>query len=278
MRFATEASMDDRYAFAQALARHAGALAHRYWRDRARLAIELKGPQDFVSRADRDVETLLRSEIAAAYPDDAFLGEETAASFAGPLDRCWIVDPIDGTHNFLRGVPYWNVAIGYVEQGRPRIGVVFDPVHDELYRAQRDGGAWCDHGGDAHRLHVAATSDLPGAFVGLGHHDRAPSERHLAIRRRMMELGMSMRNFGSGALQLAHVAGGRLDGFIELELSIWDAIGALLIVEEAGGRTAPFVPSPITAKAVCIAGTPGIFEHLVDLVERTLGSEPLLSG
>jgi myo-inositol-1(or 4)-monophosphatase len=88
-----------------------------------------------------------------------------------------------------------------------------------------------------------------------------------------MELGMSMRNFGSGALQLAHVAGGRLDGFIELELSIWDAIGALLIVEEAGGRTALIAPSPITAKAVCIAGTPGIFEHLVDLVERTSGSE-----
>ena len=89
-----------------------------YWRNRERLTVELKGPQDFVSHADRDVEALLRREIAAAFPDDAFLGEETAASFTGPLDRCWIVDPIDGTHNFLRGVPYWNVAIAYVEQGR----------------------------------------------------------------------------------------------------------------------------------------------------------------
>jgi myo-inositol-1(or 4)-monophosphatase len=268
-----EASMDDRYVFAQALARHAGALAHRYFRDRERLAVELKGPQDFVSRADRDVETLLRREIAAAYPDDAFLGEETAASFIGPLDRCWIVDPIDGTHNFLRGVPYWNVAIAYVEGGRARIGIVFDPVHDELYRAERGAGAFCDHDGNASRLQVAGTSELPGAFIGLGHHDRAPSERHLAIRRRMMELGMSMRNFGSGALQLAHVAAGRLDGFIELELSVWDAIGALLVVEEAGGRAAPFMPSPITAKAVCVAGAPGIFADLMALIEPTSGSE-----
>jgi myo-inositol-1(or 4)-monophosphatase len=107
----------DRYAFAQSLARLAGSLAYDYWRNRERLTVELKGPQDFVSHADRDVEALLRRELAAAFPDDAFLGEETAASFTGPLDRCWVVDPIDGTHNFLRGVPYWNVAIAFVSRG-----------------------------------------------------------------------------------------------------------------------------------------------------------------
>jgi len=252
-----------RYAFAQSLARLGGALADDYFRNRERLTVELKGPQDFVSHADRDVEALVRREIARAYPDDAFLGEETSAAFNGPLDRCWIVDPIDGTHNFLRGIPYWNIALAYVEQGRARIGVVFDPVHDELYRARAGDGAWCERQEQAVRLHVADTRALPGAFVALGHHDRAPSEHHLAIRRRMMTAGISMRNFGSGALQLAHVAAGRLDGFIELQLSIWDAIGALLIVQEAGGRTAPFMPSPITAKAVCIAGTSGIFDDLV---------------
>jgi len=242
----------DRYAFAQSLARRAGALASDYFGDRERLTVELKGPQDFVSHADRDVEALLRREVAAAYPGDAFLGEETAASFTGPLNRCWVVDPIDGTHNFLRGVPYWNVAIAYVEGGRARIGIVYDPVHD--------------HGGASRRLHVAHPTALPGAFVALGHHDRAPSDRHLEIRRRMMAEGVSMRNFGSGALQLAHVAAGRLDGFIELELSIWDAIGALLIVEEAGGRALPFMPEPITAKAMCVAAAPGVFAQLTALV------------
>ena len=165
---------DERYAFAQSVARRAGALAHHYWRDRERLTVELKGPQDFVSHADRDVEALIRREIAAAFPDDAFLGEETAASFTGPLDRCWVVDPIDGTHNFLRGVPYWNVAIAYVEQGRAQIGVVFDPVNDELFRARRGGGAWCDTRGGARAAARRRHAALPGAFVALGHHDRAP--------------------------------------------------------------------------------------------------------
>jgi myo-inositol-1(or 4)-monophosphatase len=258
----------ERYAFAQSVARRAGALAHQYFRDRERLTVELKGPQDFVSHADRDVESLLRREIKAAFPDDGFLGEETAASFSGALERCWIIDPIDGTHNFLRGIPYWNVAIAFVERGpRADIGVVFDPVHDELFRARRGEGAWCDTGGGTTRLHVADTSTLPGAFVALGHHDRVPDPHHLEIRRRMMQLGISMRNFGSGALQLAHVACGRLDGFIELQLSIWDAIGALVVVDEAGGRTAPFVPTPITAKAACLASTPGLFDALGKMSE-----------
>jgi myo-inositol-1(or 4)-monophosphatase len=258
----------DRYAFAQSVARLAGTLANEYFRDRERLTVELKGPQDFVSHADRDVEALLRREIKAAFPQDAFLGEETAASFTGPLERCWIVDPIDGTHNFLRGIPYWNVAIAYVEGGRrAEIGAVFDPVHDELFHARRGTGAWCDSGAVRTRLRVAATARLPGAFVALGHHDRAPDAHHLEIRRRMMVDGVSMRNFGSGALQLAHVACGRLDGFIELQLSIWDAIGALVIVDEAGGESAPFMPAPITAKAPCLASAPGIFDALARMSE-----------
>ncbi len=259
------ATLDDRYATAQSVARLAGALANDYFRDRERLTVELKGPQDFVSHADRDVESLLRRELVKAHAADAFLGEETAAAFEGPVEHCWVVDPIDGTHNFLRGIPYWNVAIAYVENGRAEIGIVYDPVHDELFHARRGGGAWCDSPAGRARLRVADTRALPGAFVALGHHDRAPDARVLDIRRRMMDEAISMRNFGSGALQLAHVAAGRLDGFIELQLSIWDAIGALVIVEEAGGRAAPFMPSPVTAKAACLASTPGLFDRLASL-------------
>ena len=170
---------DERHGVAQAVARRAGALALDYWRNRERLTVELKGPQDFVSHADRDVETLIRRELAAAFPADRFLGEETAADFSGPIDRCWVVDPIDGTHNFLRGIAYWNVAIAYVEAGRARIGVVYDPVHDELYRAERGGGAWRDDANGASPLRVAATRELAGAYIALGHHDRAPDARYL---------------------------------------------------------------------------------------------------
>ncbi len=261
--------MSDRYEFARALAREAGALALDFWRRREELVVELKGPGDFVSLADREVEALLRRRIAAAFPDDGFLGEETAAQFdapsAAPPDRCWVVDPIDGTHNFLRGIPYWNVAIAYVEDGRALVGAVIDPPHGELFHAQRGGGAWCEAGGRTARLAVATTSALPGAYVALGHHDRSPSPKYLEIRRRMMEAGVAMRNFGSAALQLSHVAAGRLDGFVELELSIWDAIGGLAIVDEAGGFVAPFAPPRPTAKAACLACAPALARPLADL-------------
>ena len=252
----------ERYRAAQAIARRAGVLARGHFDNRERLEIELKGPQDFVTRADREVEALIRGELASAFPGDRFLGEETAASFAGPIDRCWVVDPIDGTHNFVRGVPYWNVAIAYVEDGKATIGVVYDPVAGELHHARRGEGAWGDDARGRHRLQAAATRELRGAYVALGHHDRAPDPRYLEIRERMMERGVSMRNFGSAALQLAHVARGRLDAFVELQLSIWDAIGALCLVEEAGGYAAPFAPASATAKARCVASARGIADDV----------------
>ena len=259
--------MNPRYAFARDLARNAGACALQFWNRREELVVELKGPGDFVSVADREVETLVRREIAAAFPDDAFLGEETASRFGDTLDRCWVVDPIDGTHNFLRGIPYWNVAIAYVEEGRASVGAVFDPVHDELFHASWSEGAWRDTGGTSTRLHVAPTAKLQGAYVAFGHHDRSPEYRYLEIRRRMMDAGIAMRNFGSAALQLSHVAAGRLDAFIELQLSIWDAAAGLLIVKEAGGYAAPFSPPRPTAKAACLACAPGIARALTALTE-----------
>jgi myo-inositol-1(or 4)-monophosphatase len=258
-------ALEQRHRFACALARRAGERALAHWHSRERLVAELKGAQDWVSEADRDVESLLRGEIAAAYPGDRFLGEETAAQFTGSLDRCWIVDPIDGTHNFLRGVPFWNVAIAYVDAGRTELAVTYDAPSDALYRALRGRGAWCDERDGSLELRVAPATSLDRAFVALGHHDRAGSQRYLDIRRRMMESGVAMRNFGSGALQLAYVARGRFDGFVELSLSIWDAIGGLLLVEEAGGYAAPFVPATPEAKAACLACAPGIADALRDL-------------
>lgn len=257
--------MTDRYSFARDLAHKAGALALDWWQRRAHLIVELKGPGDFVSRADREVEQFLRTAIAAAFPDDGFLGEETASQFHGALDRCWVIDPIDGTHNFLRGIPYWNVAIAYVENARASIGVVSDPPHGELFHAARGMGAWCDGPAGTARLTAAPTTELGGAFVALGHHDRAPEPRYLEIRRRMMDRGVAMRNFGSAALQLAHVAAGRLDGFVELQLSIWDAIGGLALVEEAGGYAAQFLPATPTMKTACLACAPGIADGLTEL-------------
>jgi myo-inositol-1(or 4)-monophosphatase len=252
-------TLDARYAFLRRLAPAAGACALDFWRQRATLVVELKGPQDFVSRADREVEAFIRREIAAAFPDDAFLGEETENAFDGAQARLWIVDPIDGTTNFLRGLPYWNVSIAYVENGVRTLGAVYDPPQDELFHARRGGGAWRVDARGEHRLAAAPTPRLRGSVVAVGHHDRHPDPRFVAIRDGLVAAGASYRNFGAAALQLAHVADGRLDAFVERELSAWDAMAGLLLVEEAGGYAAPFPgPNGLTTKAPVVATAPGI--------------------
>jgi myo-inositol-1(or 4)-monophosphatase len=260
-------SITARYTAAQAIAVKAGRVAHDYFVRRGTLAIEAKGAQDFVSHADRAVEALIRAEIRREFPGDAFMGEESAASFAGTDASLWVVDPIDGTHNFLRGARYYCVSIAYVLQGRREIGVVCDPEHDEVFHARRGHGAWCARGGAEERLHVSDCDALSRAFICLGHHDRGPEPRYIAIRQKLMDSGVAMRNMGAGALQLAHVAAGRYDGFVELSLNAWDALAGLLLTEEAGGHTAPFPgPDGLRTPAPVLACAPAIAADLTRLV------------
>jgi len=256
-----------RHIAALEIARSAGALAHNFFTQREVLEIEHKGAQNLVSRADRSVEESIRNRLAAAFPGDGFLGEETAAAFAGDADHVWIVDPIDGTHNFLRGIRYYCVSIAYVENGHREIGVVYDPEHDELFHAQRGLGAFVERAGGDVRLQVSACNTLDQAFVCVGHHDRTPEPRVLALRHALMDAGVATRNMGAGALQLAHVAAGRFDGFIELSLNAWDAMAGLLLVEEAGGYVAPFPgPGGIGTPAPVLGCTKGIGEALTKIV------------
>jgi len=296
---ASDRGVAERYAFLQQLSADAGALALDFWRRRAELVIESKGPQDFVTRADRAVEDFVRAEIARAFPGDGFLGEETVASFSGTHERLWIVDPIDGTHNFLRGIPYWNVSIAYVERGERTLGAVFDPASGELFHGRRGGGAWrrqiggvagvatagspgdrataaatptvpttpaASPAADA-RLTASAVDELPGAVIAVGHHDRSPDYRYLAVRRELMDVNVAFRNFGCAALQLAHVAEGRIDAYVELELSAWDAMAGLLLVDEAGGYTGPFPgPGGLTVRAPVVASARGLGAPLARIV------------
>lgn len=256
-----------RYVAARELATRAGRLAHDYFVQREVLAVEAKGRQDFVSHADRAVEAMIRSEIARGFPEDAFLGEETAATFTGSEDRIWVVDPIDGTHNFLRGVRYYCVSIAYVEHGRREIGIVCDPEHDELFHARRGHGAWCERSRGEERLRVSDCASVSSAFVCLGHHDRHPEPRYIAIRQALMDRGAAMRNMGAGALQLAHVAAGRYDAFIELSVNAWDVLAGLLLIEEAGGYVAPFPgPAGLRAPAPTLGCARELAGELVQLV------------
>ena len=259
--------IEARYEFLRRLSPAAGALAQEYFRRRADLAIEEKGPTDYVSMADRAVETMIAGEIAKAFPGDAFLGEETANTLAGVPERLWIVDPIDGTHNFLRGVPYWNVSIAYVERGERTLGAVCDPCAGAVYHARRGQGAWRTDAQGETRLAASRRTKLAGGMVCVGHHDRAPDEHYMDIRRALMDRNVAFRNFGCAALQLAHVAEGRYDAYVEMTLSSWDAMAGLLLVEEAGGYVAPFPGgAKLTERAKVVACGKGIAEELSAIV------------
>jgi myo-inositol-1(or 4)-monophosphatase len=260
-------SITARYVAAQQIAVKAGELARDFFSQRATLAVEAKGRQDFVSHADRAVEQLIRAEIEREFPGDGFLGEESAATSSGSDDRLWVVDPIDGTHNFLRGARYYCVSIAYVEHGRCEIGVVFDPEHAELFHARRGHGSWCEQGETERRMHASDCASLGNAFVCLGHHDRRPDPRYIAVRQALMDRGAAMRNMGAAALQLAHVAADRYDAFIELSLNAWDALAGLLLVEEAGGYAAPFPgPEGIRRPSPALGCAKGLAAELVPLV------------
>ena len=259
-------SLDQRYTLLKEVARAAGTLALEYWSRRERLTIEFKGPRDFVSRADRDVERFVCEAIKHAFPGDTFMGEESARGDPD-VRSLWIVDPIDGTHNFLRGIPYWNVSIAYVENGVRTLGAVYDPPHDELYHARRGHGAFCTRRDGEVRLSANSPEGLSGVMVAVGHHDRYPDPRYVELRRALMGSHAAFRNFGAAALQLAHVAEGRLDAFIELSLSAWDVMAGLLLVEEAGGCVGPYPgPGGLGKRAPVVATAATINDVLTDIV------------
>ena len=197
-------------------------LALDYFRNREQLVVELKGPTDYVTHADRDVEDVdpprARGGVSRRHVPRRGNGRAVRA------DRS--IAAGSSTRSTARTIscaasPYWNVSIGFVADGRTQVGVVYDPPADALYHAQSRRRRVVPDGRSASRAGPRGAHDaaLAGSYMVLGHHDRAFEPRYFEIRRRMMEAGIAMRNFGSGALQLAHVASGRLDGFIELQLS-----------------------------------------------------------
>jgi len=261
-------SLQDRYVFAQELAREAGQLAYDFYKRRDELAIESKGLQDVVSIADRKVEELIRARLAARFPEDGFLGEETGASAGGTSGQAiWVVDPVDGTSCFLGGMPTWCVSIALVLDGEIEIGVIHDPNVDELYAARRGDGTFLN----GRRQPVPPATSLKDGLFGTGFsHRSAPCEIVPFIDALLQEGGMFMRN-GSGALMLAYVAVGRLVGYFEPHINSWDSLAGLLLVREAGGWTCDFLADDgLTRGNVCAAAAPGVAAIVKELMARTV--------
>ncbi|MEI6985707.1 MAG: inositol monophosphatase family protein [Rhodospirillaceae bacterium] len=214
-------------------AEKAGRLLIRDFGEVEQLQVSRKGPADFVSTADLKAEKALRAELSRARPDFGFLMEEAGAFEGKDKSARWIVDPLDGTTNFLHGLPHWAVSIGLERDGEIIAGVVYEPVRDEMFWAEKGQGAFLN----AQRLRVSERRRMDDAVVATGmpfkgRGDHPPFLRQLAA---VMDETAGVRRFGAAALDLAYVAAGRFDGFWESGLCPWDVAAGILLVSEAGG-------------------------------------------
>ena len=220
-------------------ARKAGRSLVKDFREVENLQVTMKGAGDFVSKADIAAETILKEELLGARPNYGWLGEETGDEIPGAdPTRRWIVDPLDGTTNFLHGMPHWAVSIALEHKGEIVAGVVFDAAKDEMFYAEKGQGAWMNQ---SQRLRVSGRSKMIEAVfatgVPFGTMDFLPdSLRDLA---RLMPQCAGMRRWGAAALDLAFVAAGRFDGYWERDIRPWDVAAGIILVREAGGFVMP---------------------------------------
>ncbi|MBM6595856.1 inositol monophosphatase family protein [Microvirga pudoricolor] len=257
---AAKTSFGLRYAVACAVAREAGALAKRKFNGRPGLSmLNFKGHQDYLSATDAEVESLIRARLHEAFPEDGFLGEEGGGTVS---DTVWVVDPVDGTANFVRGIPQFCISIAYVADDDIRIGVIYDPVADELFGALRGRGATLN----GEPIQVSGLADMRSASIEAGWSTRHPLSDYLTIISNLMTAGAVARRGGSGALALAWVAAGRTDGYCELHMNAWDALAGAILIEEAGGLTNDFLADDGLAEGSAILGcTPALADELARL-------------
>lgn len=252
--------LDDLLALATGLARDAGALAVRM-RSGIRTQSTKSSPTDVVTAADGAVERLLSEGIRAARPDDALLGEEGGGR-TGSSGLRWVVDPIDGTVNYLYGLPQWAVSIGVERDGSTLVGVVLDPEKDELYTAVRGRGSFRD----GERLACNDVADLAQTMVATGFgYDARRRAAQAAFLPVLLPAVRDVRRLGAASLDLCAVATGRVDAYFEQGLSPWDLSAGGLVAREAGARVGGLRGRP-AGFPMTVAAAPGVFDALHDLL------------
>jgi myo-inositol-1(or 4)-monophosphatase len=255
-------SSELRLLVAEAVAREAGVHARRRFLDSS-FKVGLKGPHDFLTEVDGETEEMIAGRLLQIFPRDGFLGEETRGRAARDGGALWVVDPIDGTSNFVRGVAHFCTSIACVFGGKVEVGVIYDPMRDELFSARRGGGA---------HLNGAAISPsnatvLLNTSVEVGWSARHGAETYLDLVRRVALAGAAPARSGSGALGIVYVAVGRRDGYVEQHMKPWDCLAALVIVREAGGYVSDFLAGDGLAKGnPILASAPGVKEALISAV------------
>jgi myo-inositol-1(or 4)-monophosphatase len=249
-----------RLSYATELIREAGALALEYFGRLSTLTVNSKGVQDVVSEADVAVEHLIKDGLADRFPTDAFLGEETGhADFPGSTG-IWVVDPIDGTQPFVSGLATWCISMAYVRDGAVLLGLVLNPVADELF----SGGDGVPATLNGHPIRPHPGSSLADGLTYLGYSPRVSPDQIVPVLDRLLRAGgMFVRN-GSGALGLCDVACGRLIGYVEPHINSWDCLGAVAVLHAAGAWVSDFLAGGgLLQGNSIVAGPEAVYDELV---------------
>jgi myo-inositol-1(or 4)-monophosphatase len=247
-------------------ARRAGSIINRASQNLERLTVTRKAHSDFVSEVDGAAEEAIIKTLLDAYPDHLILAEESGNSGdASKSEYQWIIDPLDGTTNFLHGFPKYGVSIALLHRGVLSQAVVYDPVMDELFTASRGGGAFLND----HRIRVTKRTQLGESLIGTGFpfRDFTHMEAYLAMFKDVIPRTAGIRRPGSAALDLAYVAAGRYDGFWEMGLAPWDMAAGCLLILEAGGMVSDLEGNEHFLKSgQVVAGNPKIFVQLLQII------------
>ena len=246
-------------------ARRAARTLVKDFREVENLQVSSKGPGDFVTRADTASEKIIREELMGGRPTYGWLGEESAEVHGEDPTRRWIVDPLDGTTNFLHGLPHWAISIALEHKGEIVAGVIYDAAKDELFWAEKGAGAWMND----QRLRVSGRRNMMDCIFATGvpfaGHGTLPAT--LSDLARLMPVCAGVRRWGVASLDLAYVAAGRFDGFWERGLNPWDMAAGLILVREAGGMVAPLREGgDILGKGAVIAANTQIFAPLAKVI------------
>ena len=248
-------------------ARKAGNIINRATRDLDLIKVETKRRNDFVTEVDRAAESAIIDELRRAYPDHAILAEESGESKAARMEYCWIIDPLDGTTNFIHGVPQYCVSIGLRHKDVITQGVVYDPVKNELFTATRGAGAYLND----KRIRASKCDKLADGLIGTGFPFRAGQDldRYMAMFKAVTLATVGVRRPGAAALDLAYVAAGRYDGFWEMGLAPWDIAAGSLLVQEAGGLIGDMQgENRYLDTGEVVAGNSKVFAQLLRLLQN----------
>jgi myo-inositol-1(or 4)-monophosphatase len=247
-------------------ARRAGSIINRAALDGSPLEVRAKRANDFVTQIDKAAEQAIIDVIAKAYPEHTILAEESGESAGARSEYRWIIDPLDGTTNFIHGFPQYAVSIGVQHRGAAAHAVVYDPGRNELFTASRGRGAYLND----RRIRVSRCQKLKDALVGTGFPFKELTRVDLYLRqlRALMSASAGLRRAGSAALDLAYVACGRLDAFWELGLAPWDMAAGALLIQEAGGLVGdPAGDAGYIDSGDIVAASPKVFPQLLQALE-----------